>query len=49
VLTRLYKGETLQVKVLEHGVSFDGTIYTSLSAVAKPSPAPIAAGTCSSG
>ena len=35
VLTRLYKGETLQVKVLEHGVSFDGTIYTSLSAVAK--------------
>jgi hypothetical protein len=35
VLTRLYKGETLHVKVLEHGVSFDGTIYTSLSAVAK--------------
>jgi hypothetical protein len=35
VLTRLYKGETLQVKVLEHGVSFDGSIYTSLSAVAK--------------
>jgi Protein of unknown function (DUF2924) len=35
VLTRLYKGETLQVKVLEHGVSFDGAIYTSLSAVAK--------------
>ena len=35
VLTRLYKGETLQVKVLEHGVSFEGTVYTSLSAVAK--------------
>ena len=35
VLSRLYKGETLQVKVLEHGVSFDGTVYTSLSAVAK--------------
>jgi Protein of unknown function (DUF2924) len=35
VLTRLYKGETIRVKVLEHGVSFEGTIYTSLSAVAK--------------
>jgi Protein of unknown function (DUF2924) len=35
VLTRLYKGETLQVKVLEHGVSFEDTVYTSLSAVAK--------------
>ena len=35
ILTRLYKGETLQVKVLERGVSFEGTIYTSLSAVAK--------------
>ena len=35
ILIRVYKGETLHVKVLEHGVSFDGTIYTSLSAVAK--------------
>jgi hypothetical protein len=35
ILTRIYKGETLQVKVLEHGVSFDGTLFTSLSAVAK--------------
>jgi hypothetical protein len=35
ILIRVYKGETLHVKILEHGVSFDGTIYTSLSAVAK--------------
>jgi hypothetical protein len=35
ILTRLYKGETLQVRVLRHGVEFEGTLYPSLSAVAK--------------
>jgi hypothetical protein len=35
VLTRLYKGGTIQVKVLEHGFAFDGRAYNSLSAVAK--------------
>jgi hypothetical protein len=35
ILTRLYKGETLQVRVLGHGVEFEGTVYPSLSAVAK--------------
>jgi Protein of unknown function (DUF2924) len=31
----VYKGETLQVKVLERGLAFEGAIYASLSAVAK--------------
>ncbi len=35
VLTRPYKGETLQVRVLHHGLEFEGTVYPSLSAVAK--------------
>jgi hypothetical protein len=35
VITRVYKGETLQVKVLERGFEFEGVIYKSLSAVAK--------------
>jgi Protein of unknown function (DUF2924) len=35
ILTRLYKGETLQVRVLRHGLEFEGTVYPSLSAVAK--------------
>jgi hypothetical protein len=35
VLTRLYKGETLQVKVLDHGFEFEGQVFRSLSAVAK--------------
>jgi hypothetical protein len=34
VLTRLYKGRTLQVRVLLHGLEFDGIVYQSLSAVA---------------
>ena len=34
-LTRPYKGATVQVRVLEHGFVYDGTIYPSLSAVAK--------------
>jgi hypothetical protein len=35
VLTRVYKGETLQVKVLDDGFEFDSQRYASLSAVAK--------------
>jgi hypothetical protein len=35
ILTRVYKGEALQVKVLEHGLAFEGAVYPSLSAVAK--------------
>ena len=35
ILTRPYKGTTLQVRVLEHGFVYEGTIYPSLSAVAK--------------
>jgi Protein of unknown function (DUF2924) len=35
VLTRAYKGATLQVRVLADGFEFDGEVYPSLSAVAK--------------
>jgi Protein of unknown function (DUF2924) len=35
VITRPYKGETLQVKVLERGFEFEGKVYGTLSAVAK--------------
>jgi hypothetical protein len=35
VLTRVYKGKTLQVTVLELGFQFEGVMYSSLSAVAK--------------
>jgi hypothetical protein len=35
VLTRLYKGQTLQIKVLPRGFEFQGQDYKSLSAVAK--------------
>ena len=35
ILTRRYKGRTLQVEVLEHGFAVDGQVYRSLSAVAK--------------
>jgi hypothetical protein len=35
VITRPYKGGTVQVKVLPHGFEYDGEVYTSLSAVAK--------------
>src|SRR5271155_3952365 len=34
VITRLYKGKTLQVRVLPKGFAFEGTTYPSLSAVA---------------
>ena len=35
ILQRPYKGEILQVKVLRHGLEFEGNVYRSLSAVAK--------------
>jgi len=35
ILTRVYKGETLQVHVLADGFEFEGQRYKSLSAVAK--------------
>lgn len=35
ILTRPYKGLTLQVQVLTEGFAFEGSIYPSLSAVAK--------------
>lgn len=35
ILTREYRGETLQVKVFDHGFEFEGQVYRSLSAVAK--------------
>ena len=35
ILTRRYKGRSLQVEVLEHGFAFDGQVFRSLSAVAK--------------
>ena len=35
VITRPYKGEVLQVQVLEHGFAFEGVVYRSLSAVAR--------------
>ena len=35
ILQRIYKGATLQVRVLESGFEFEGELYKSLSAVAK--------------
>ena len=35
ILTRRYKGRTLEVEVLEYGFAFEGQTYRSLSAVAK--------------
>jgi hypothetical protein len=35
ILTRLYKGKLLQVTILDKGFAFEGTVYRSLSAVAK--------------
>jgi hypothetical protein len=35
ILTRPYKGAILQVRVLEHGFVYEGTVYLSLSALAK--------------
>jgi Protein of unknown function (DUF2924) len=35
IITRAYKGESLQVQVLAHGFEFEGVVYKSLSAVAR--------------
>jgi hypothetical protein len=35
LITRVYKGQTLQVEVLPSGFAYQGTVYPSLSAVAK--------------
>jgi hypothetical protein len=35
IITREYKGQTLQVRVLPKGFEFEGEVYKSLSAVAK--------------
>jgi hypothetical protein len=35
VITRVYKGQTLQVRVLAKGFEFEGATYPSLSAVAR--------------
>lgn len=35
IIVRKYQGRHLQVRVLNHGFDFEGTIYRSLSAVAK--------------
>jgi hypothetical protein len=35
IITRLYKGQNLQVEVLPAGFAYQGTVYASLSAVAK--------------
>ena len=35
VITRAYKGKTLQVKVVPHGFEYEGEVYKSLSAVAR--------------
>ncbi len=35
LLVRSYRGETLQVKVLEHGFEYDGKVFASLTAVAE--------------
>jgi Protein of unknown function (DUF2924) len=35
ILTRRYKGATLRIQVLAQGFEYEGTVYASLSAVAK--------------
>ena len=35
LLTRLYKGQTHEVKILQHGFEYQGQVFASLSAVAK--------------
>ena len=35
IITRSYKGRTLEVKVLPQGFEFEGEVHRSLSAVAK--------------
>lgn len=38
VLMREYKGQTLQVRVLENGFEYEGEVYRSLSGIAKAIP-----------
>lgn len=35
IITRRYRGETIEVRVLPHGFEYEGEIYRTLSAVAK--------------
>ena len=35
IITRRYKGETLEVRVLPHGFEYEGEVYRTLSAVAR--------------
>ena len=35
LLTRQYRGRTIQVRVLQNGFDYEGTVYRSLSAVAR--------------
>jgi len=35
ILTRAYRGETLEVRILSDGFEYDGEVYRTLSAVAK--------------
>lgn len=35
VITRQYKGETIEVRVLPHGFEYEGQVYSTLSAVAR--------------
>ena len=35
MLARVYRGETLQVRVLANGFEFEGRVYPSLSAAAR--------------
>lgn len=35
ILSRKYKGQRIEVEVLDNGFLYDGTVYTSLSAIAK--------------
>ena len=35
IITRRYKGETIEVRVLPHGFEYDGDVYRTLSAVAR--------------
>ena len=42
ILTRTYKGDTVQVKVLTQGFEYQGVVYPSLSAAAKAPSARVA-------
>ncbi len=35
IITRRYKGETIDVRILRHGFEYEGEVYRTLSAVAK--------------